>query len=452
MKRLGAFAFLVAFAVGGSAFAQLPAGHPGVGGGAPSGSAPVPSGADPHSGGGLPAGHPGVGAPEEPPGMFHAPPDETEEDTKLPPGTILVQLRNAANEVVPNAKITLGILRNSVAKGESREHKEATTDERGLVHFDGLSLGSGIAYRVSTTSDGGSFAAMPFQLPEGKGMRVVLHVYQVSRDMTHEQFFESAGAMYLELKDDRLLVQQAVRIFNATRFAWVPADIVLKLPEGFTALQSGMAMSDQGVDPVEGGARLRGTFPPGEHEVVFSWQLPYSEAPEIGFELSAPPRMGSFVVRAAASPGMQLHVDGFPAAMSQQSEEGQRMLVTAKRVAENEGPIPKVKVSLTDIPTRGPAAKATTLVALLALATGIYLGTRRRTTSDSDAKKEKRSARERLLAELDELERARRARDVGPKTYERTRRQIIDDIARTFAMEARAKKMASESASSLKRG
>ncbi|CAN5714702.1 hypothetical protein BH09MYX1_BH09MYX1_17500 [soil metagenome] len=406
MKRLVIAAFVLALS--GSASAQLPAGHPT---------------ADP------------VAQNVDPPGLFRAPPDESDEDATLPTGTILVQLRNADNEPVSGAKVSLGILKSSIAKGDSREHQEQTTDAKGYVRFDGLSSGSGIAYRITNVSNGGTFAATPFQLPEGKGMRVVLHVYQVTADVSHEQFFESAGALYLELKDDRLLVQQALRIFNATRFAWVPQDMILKLPEGFTALQSGQAMSDQGVDSVEGGARLRGTFPPGEHEVVFSWQLPYSGSKDIGFEIISPPRMGSMVVRAAAAQGMLLNVDGFPPAMNQQNEEGQRMLVTAKRVGESDPPIPRVHVVLSEIPTRGPAALLTTIVALLAIATGLYVGTRKRAAT---TKEQRTSDRDRILDELEELERARKAGDIGPKTYERARRALIEDIAQTFAREAAA--------------
>jgi hypothetical protein len=40
--------------------------------------------------------------------------------------------------------------------------------------------------------------------------------------------------------------------------------------------------------------------------------------------------------------------------------------------------------------------------------------------------------RNELLAELLDLENARKAGDVGPKTYERARRELIDAIARTL--------------------
>jgi hypothetical protein len=94
-----------------------------------------------------------------------------------------------------------------------------------------------------------------------------------------------------------------------------------------------------------------------------------------------------------------------------------------------------VHVSLSEIPTRGPAAELTTLVAILAIASGLYVGTRKRSAT---SKEEQKSDRDRILDEIDDLERARKARDIGPRTFERVRRQLIDDLARTFAREAKA--------------
>ena len=45
-----------------------------------------------------------------------------------------------------------------------------------------------------------------------------------------------------------------------------------------------------------------------------------------------------------------------------------------------------------------------------------------------------KSERQRLLGELEELERARQRSEIGPKTYERARRELLDAIARTFAV------------------
>jgi hypothetical protein len=108
----------------------------------------------------LPAGHPQVadanphahaagGTTGGLPGTFEPPPDLEEADPTLPPGTIVVDLRDADEKPVAREEVTLGMIINSVAKGDSRKHLQATTDERGRVAFHGLELASNIAYRVS---------------------------------------------------------------------------------------------------------------------------------------------------------------------------------------------------------------------------------------------------------------------------------------------------------------
>ena len=44
-----------------------------------------------------------------------------------------------------------------------------------------------------------------------------------------------------------------------------------------------------------------------------------------------------------------------------------------------------------------------------------------------------RGERQQLLAALEGLELGHREGSIGPKTYERARRELIDDLARTFA-------------------
>ena len=54
-------------------------------------------------------------------------------------------------------------------------------------------------------------------------------------------------------------------------------------------------------------------------------------------------------------------------------------------------------------------------------------------TDKTKTKTGAKSERTAWLEELEELERARAEGEVGPKTYERARREIIDGIARTLA-------------------
>ena len=103
------------------------------------------------------------------PGVFEPPEDTERDDPSLPPGTIAVELRDADDKPVAGETVTLGILINSVAKGDSRKHVQQTTDAPGDAAFSGLDTASNIAYRVSVGYQGGAFAATPFQLAAGQG-------------------------------------------------------------------------------------------------------------------------------------------------------------------------------------------------------------------------------------------------------------------------------------------
>jgi hypothetical protein len=361
--------------------------------------------------------------------MFEPPPDVTDEDPTLPAGTIAIRILDPDNVAIGATHVGLGILHQSVAKGESREHKAAETDGAGSATFAQLETGSGVAYRVSVVKDGGTFAAAPFQLPQDKGMRVQLHVYPVTNDLA-KTLVVSQFALYSELKDDRVQLEEAITVHNLGRTAWVPKDVVVPMPEGFTAFSSNQQMGDEGVDSAPGGAKLRGTFGPGQHSIQFRWQLPYGGDDKIVIDHGLPPNTATARVLAAASQSMHLVVDGFPQAELRNGPEGERLLVTEKQYRRDESGAAKLHVEIRDLPVEGPAKKIATAIAAI----GVILGAIFAFGSRKDAAGiTGKDARARLLEELEELERAKRAGDVGPHTYERARRELVDAIARTLS-------------------
>jgi hypothetical protein len=383
----------------------------------------------------MPAGHPGAqpGSAHSGgiPGMFQPPPDTNEEDPRLAPGTIAITILDPDNAPLENTSVTLGILHNSVAKGESREHKLATTDKGGAVSFTGLEHASGIAYRVSVVKDGGTFWAAPFGLAPEKGERVVLHVYPVAHDV-QTAVVVAQVAMYAEMKDDRVQLEEAITFYNMGKTAWVPDDLVLALPSDFTALTSQDGMGGEGVTAIEKkGAKIRGTFGPGQHALDFRWQLPYAGEKDVTIDQSLPPHVAVMRVMAAASQEMRLVASGFPEAVPKTDARGERLLITEKQMRRDDPALTHVHVELRDIPVPGPARIIATILASLGVLAGIgfAFSTRKGLVVGGSAKEE----RARLLTELEELERSHRAGDVGPKTYERARRELIDAIARTLA-------------------
>ncbi len=379
---------------------------------------------------GAPPGHAGsAGSPQ----LFQPPPDTNDEDPRLPAGSIAITILNGDNAPIAGMPVTLGILHNSVAKGESREHKIGTSDALGGLSFAGLSSGSGIAYRVSVVTEGATFWATPFALPQDKGIRVQLHVYPVTHDI-QKALVVTKALLYAEMKDDRVQIEEAITFYNMGRIAWVPDDLVLGLPDGFTALNGQQAMGGEGIEPVEKrGAKVRGTFGPGQHAIDFRWQLPYDGERDVTFDVSLPPHVAIAQAMAAASQDMRLVVSGFPEAQPRMSAQGERILISERQIRRDDPPLTKLHLELRDIPTPGPARFLATLLAGLGVISGLgYAFSARKSGTAKEGATRGKEHRERLLSDLEELERARAAGDIGPKTYERARRDLIDAIARSL--------------------
>lgn len=378
-----------------------------------------PGEGDPH------AGQAGMGAPEGPP------PDGAAEDPSIPHGSIVVALLDPTGKPVPRTEVSCGVLVSSVAQGEKRIKVTAITDDQGIARFDKLETGLGVAYRVSVMKEGASFAAPPFNMPPSVGMRAKLHVYPVTRDV-EQALVVSQGMIFAEVKDDRVQVQQAFRVYNFGKTAWVPDDLVLALPPDFTGFAAQQGMNDiSAVAVPKQGVAIRGTFAPGQHVVEFRWQKPYGGDADVRLEAGLFPHVAAMQVVAPASRQMTLEAPGFPPPRPETDGQGQRMLVTAKQLRREDPPMKSVVLTVGGLPTEGPGKLVATLVATCAVAMGLVLGTRKPAPRKSDVEAE----RTRILEALAALEAAHREGGVGPKTYERGRRELLDELARTFVTE-----------------
>lgn len=392
--------------------AVMPSGHPAVAPGEGAGED------DPHGGGNQGGGMGGMG---------EAPEEGAIEDPTLPKGSVEVHITDPTGKPLGDTDVTLGILYNSVAKGESSKRVTTKTDAVGSARFQNLDVGSGVAYRPMVLKDGATFSVMPFQLGLKTGMRALLHVYPVVNDI-EQTLVVGQSMLYAEVKDDRIQIQQAFKIYNFGRNSWVPKDVIVPLPEQFTAFATQQGMTDIGVDAVpQKGLKLRGTFSPGQHVVEFKWQLPYTGESEVKFDVGMPPHLAAARVIAPAARGMGLEVEGFDPPKPSTDGMGQRALVTEKQLRRDDKPVKSLTITIKGLPTEGPGKVIATFLALGGLVAGLVLGARK--APPRDTKRE----REQLLAALESLELAHRAGTVGPKNYERGRRELLDDIARTFA-------------------
>lgn len=394
------------------------------------GEEPMPPG-HPPTGGASP--HAGAGGGSIP-GVFNPPEDIEEALPGAPAGTIAVDLRDADDKPVAGEVITLGMMINSIAKGDSRKHLQGTTDATGRATFSNLDTASNVAYRVSCGYQGGAFAASPFQMQQSKTMHVVLHVYPVTSDV-QKAVIVTEATVAAEIRDDRIQVEEVLTFYNLGRTAWRPDGVVMKLPEGVTAFNAQANMSDQGVDQVDENAKLRGTFGPGRNAIDFRWQVPWSGEANVDFDVGMPPHVAIARVMIPAASDIKLLVGGFPPAEVKRDQQGQSFLVTEKHLKPEDARLTTLAVGIHDLPSTGPGRVIATFLAAFGVLVGLFAAFGNRAASGkADASKNARAA---VLEELAELERGRRSGEIGPKTYERAYRELIDALARTLGKEVK---------------
>ncbi len=318
----------------------------------------------------LPAWAQAAGAaPANPHAQKAIPRDLSAPAPDLPKGTIEALIADRRRETLVGQQVRLGVMFQSVAEGEARSEKFAKTDELGRVRFDGLTLGSSYSYRVTLKSGPAEYSSMPIDLPEDSGQRVRLHVFPVTRDID-KSYIGMRGILYVETRDDIFQFQLMMRILNLGAVSWVPDNVTIKLPSGFKAFSAEKGMTDVRFEADEDrGAKLLGTFAPGQHDASFRFQVPKQREANAYFTLGMLPHVFEMRVIAAASASMTLTVDGYEPPRTDQTENGQRVVVT-RRVFDAGDKTEAVNITLSGLPVPGPGRWIAALLAAALAASG----------------------------------------------------------------------------------
>ncbi|HEX7671937.1 MAG TPA: hypothetical protein VF395_20220 [Polyangiaceae bacterium] len=434
-------AFLGGFALASTASAQgpvdpkapLPPGHVPVTAAAPAARpGTAPAAAEPESDDeetadtpSAPPGH-GAAAPAQPPQ------DRAVAAPDLRPGTIEVLIHDGNSAPIPRLPLRLGVLHSDVAQGDSKSQIEGTTDERGVAVFRGLEVGTAFSYRVTVPRGPATFAADPVRLDPSGGQRVLLHVYPIVRDI-REALVGMRGVLFVQPRDDVFHIEANFQVLNIGAVAWVPENVRLVLPEGAKAFRPADEMSDTRVEKTASGdLRIVGTFSPGEHEVGFQFQLDNPHDRSKSLHIALPPHVAELRVVAEGARGMELHVPSFPDAEPMQGQDGSHLLVTGKHLVRGESSLDSVSITLENLPVPSSGRWYAVGIALMIAGFGLFQMVSQR---PSPARKlarqgEAEEAEDLVLRELVELERLRKSDRVGPRTYEETRAELLDALAR----------------------
>lgn len=351
-----------------------------------------------------------------------------------------VEVRVMSDELnsVANRTVRLLVKRLSIADGDSETVVEAVTDAQGIARFTGQKATSDYVYRVETTEGPATYQVPEFQFRANQGgSRVIFPIFPATTDLG-SLILMSRGLMAIVPNNNRFMVDLIWRIENYSKTSWSPTDVIFELPEDFQALTFDKQSGAQFVRHGDTAVRLDGTFTPGRHDLKFRFYLPINGEASKSFAFPAKLNLGSFKVFLESGPKMTMEVGGFEDVEEGRGRKGTRHLIASRDFMEEKTAAPSlIEVTIAGIPTppagRGVSVIVAAGLALLSLGQALFNRRRRKNASQALFTGDVERAQELILDELVGLEQAFARKEVGRKTHERTRRQLLEAYARLMA-------------------
>lgn len=354
-----------------------------------------------------------------------APTISSEGDASLPPGEVLVIVLSAGETPLANATVTLHETVQNIAEGDAKREQVLRTGADGQALFRGVDTSVRAIARISVQALGAEYSVDDFRPGEHTGQRITVPVFESTSDPT-EAMVGMRGFVYVQLREGEFVFDVLFRVFSLGRKTWVPSGVHLDLPSGLLAFENVANTAADGPH----GAKLTGSFPPGQRDVRLNFRFPAGQAEEEFFRFSLPPHVAEMRVITESAPGMALQVPGFEPVQEARGPEGTRVLVTRRALTPGEEMLTSIEVRLSGLPTVGPERWYAVAVAAVLALSGLWLARRPASRRGPAERAEVSRARRLLLADLSALERAQAAGDVGPQTYERARRELLLALAR----------------------
>ncbi len=395
---------------GAPAQGQMPAGHPPVGGDAAGG--PMSG-----MGGGMPDVSQMSGTPI-PVG-------------DLPDGTVTVRIvRQQLGNNVPNLEVELQV---------GNEMRSARTDDSGRAQFSGLAAGSHV--RAFAQVDGEKLMSQPFEVPPSGGVRVLLAAglsaaaeggalpggaVAGGAPVKGTVTFGPNSQMVFEFQDDQLSVFYLLDVVNSGR---APVDtggpLLLDMPRGAV-----------GTTVMEGSTRqasargtrvtIMGPFAPGTTSLQIAFQLPYSSS-SIRVVQTWPAPLAATMVVVQKLGEMQATSPQFAQVGARQLDNGPFIVGTGGPIAATQA----LTIDLTGLPHHPVWPRYVALgLAGLILGAGVWLSRTR--GGGSAAQPQLQARRDRLFADLVQLEGQRVAGRLDEAAHTEKRAVLVQQLERVY--------------------
>jgi hypothetical protein len=347
----------------------------------------------------------------------------------VPTGSITVRVvRGALTSVVPNHPVDL--------VGGAAPVTLSTNDS-GRAEFTGITPGTRV--RAVTTVDGERLESREFDVPRNGGIRLLLVATDPSAvvEPPLPQAPPEPGTVVLgtesrfvfEMGEDGLSVFNIFQIMNAGRAPVQTAPLVFDLPE---AAEHASVLQGSSPQAVAAGKRVTvtGPFAPGPTLVQFAYTLPF-HASDLTFEQKLPAALTQVSVLVQKIGEMHVASEQF-ARHQDTTADGQAYIVAM-------GPALKAGDTLTLAFTGLPASAtwprnlAIALASVIMLA-GAWMAVRPRRDGDGAARaRQLHAKRDRLFAQLTDLEQQHQKGAVDDGRYTARRRELVGALERVYA-------------------
>jgi hypothetical protein len=347
-------------------------------------------------------------------------------------GSIGILVRDPSGNALGGRKVILKRLRESIAEGNQSDELETTSNPEGHAGFVDQSTNSDYQYEVIVREGGAQYSSGAFRMDRQNGQLVVLNIFPTTPNID-DTFIASRALFVVEPRDDIFQIQVLYRLHNTNPVSWVPDDFRIHLPSKAKAFRA--ATSDGDLQLIEEGdaVRVKGTIGPGEHELSYSYQLDNPGEPTAHLQLPLPPHTVDAKIYVESSSQMGLSSPDLDAATETRGKNGQRALMALRDFLNANATRPsELSATITGLPTRGSGPIVAAILAALLGGFGVYAARAAKQTGPLAAEDRER-ARNLLLDELVALERAFRGDQIGPKTYEQTKRTLLEALVRIEA-------------------
>ncbi len=351
---------------------------------------------------------------------------------ELGTGTVSVRLmREQIGNNIADHQVTLKVA------GES---KTATTDAQGRALFSGIAPGSTV--QAEATVDGEALQSREFTVPAAGGIRVALIAGLQAAAARERAAAESAAKepprpgmvvfggesrIIAEFQDDNLQIFYILDIVNGAR---TPIDtggpLVIELPR--TVTSASLMEGSSRLASVNGHrVTITGPFPPGTTAVQVGYTLPH-DSDSLTIEQAWPAPMENVFVAVQKIGDLKMVSPQLPEQQEAEANGQKFVMARGSRLNGNQ----PLSVTLSGLPHRSRVVRnAGVAVAALALVLGCwaaFTGPSARTEQASQLT----ARREKLFAQLVNLEQQHRSGKLDNQRYATKRQTIVTELERVF--------------------